>query len=240
MTSIPVWPVDRLRPQSSSANPVPFSRGGTTLGGQRISTNTDAGYWSVKLENIPMRNRDRDQWRCWNAIRTILRGTPGRIAVPVLSSHSAPYSSGRWEASPETSHDDDALFDDDTPYVQGAISVVSVGVTPIGATTMKMRVISAADDLSGVRFSYEHALYETGRTIGVEGDTWEVEITPPVRAVIPAGADLEFDDPTCLCSLETDSGMDLPTALVGKSVLATITFVEDTDYWNRLALGLEV
>ncbi|AYD00030.1 hypothetical protein [Neorhizobium sp. NCHU2750] len=240
MTIIPVWPVGVLRPQSSSVNPVPFSRGNTTLGGQHVSTNTDAGFWSIKLENIPLRNRDRDQWRCWNAIRSILKGTPGRIAVPAMSSHSAPYVSGKWEASPEVPHDDDTLFDDDTPYVQGAISVVSVGVTDINAGTMKMRIINGYDDLSGVRFSYEHALYETGRILSEEDGVWEVEITPPVRAVIPAGADLEFDEPTCLCCLEVDSGMDLANALVGKSVLATVNFIEDTDYWNRLALGLEV
>ena len=94
MSEIPVWPLAVLRPQSCNSNPVPFSRGLTTLGGTKPSVSTDLGYWTIKLENILLRNSNREQWRAWNAIRSMLCGTAGRIAVPARSSHSAPYASG--------------------------------------------------------------------------------------------------------------------------------------------------
>lgn len=90
----------------------------------------------------------------------------------------------------------------------------------------------------GVRFSYKHALYETGPVISVDGDIWEVPISPTVRELIPAGADLEFDRPTCLCRLSDDRGMDVVQDAISKNANPNVSFVEATDYWNRLALGL--
>ena len=110
-------------------------------------------------------------------------------------------------------------------------------MTGIGATVIKLRIINADANLVGVRFSYNHALYETGPVISVDGDIWEVPISPTVREVIPHGADLEFDRPTCLCRLTEDRGMDggiNPDHFEQRSV----SFVEANDYWNDLALGL--
>ncbi len=130
-------------------------------------------------------------------------------------------------------HDDDSLFDDDTPYEQGAISVVSDGVTPVGATTIRLRIINAVSDLVGVLFSYEHASYQTGPVIEVNGDIWTLPISPAVRALIPAGSDLEFDMPTCLCRLADDRGMDGGVNSIVFEQRA-VAFVEATDYWASL------
>jgi hypothetical protein len=131
------------------------------------------------------------------------------------------------------SHDDDSIFGDGTPYQQAAISVVSDGVTPLAATTIRLRVINAERDLVGVRFSYNHALYETGPAIDVSGDIWTLPISPSVREFIPSGAELNFDMPTCLCHLQDDRGMDgrlTPIEFDQRSV----SFIEATDYWNSL------
>jgi len=64
-------------------------------------------------------------------------------------------------------------------------------------------------------------------------------VTPAIRQTIPAGADLEFDNPTCLVHLASDNGMDIPQDAIGKTSLVNVNFVEATDYWSRLALGLE-
>ncbi|MNL31146.1 hypothetical protein D3C87_1529190 [compost metagenome] len=116
--------------------------------------------------------------------------------------------------------------------MQGAISVVTDGVTPVGATSIRLRIINAADNLVGVRFSYNHALYETGPVNSVDDDIWTVPISPSVRELIPAGADLEFDRPTCLCHLAEDRGMDIDQNAVGKFSSPSISFVEAVDYWN--------
>ena len=232
--SIIVWPLCVLRPQSASANLVPFSRsGGRTLGGVEPSTRTDLGYWAIDYTNVIMSNKNRDQWKTWHAIRQKLAGRPGLIAVRVRSSLSAPYASGKFEPVVESEHSDDSLFDDDTPYTQGAISVVTDGVTPVGATSIRLRIINAAQDLVGVRFSYNHALYETGPVTSIDGDIWAVPISPSVRELIPAGADLEFDQPTCLCHLAEDRGMDIDQNAITKFSQPSVSFVEAVDYWNQ-------
>jgi hypothetical protein len=236
MSEILVWPICVLRPQQSSANLVPFSRsGGRTLGGIEPSTRTDLGFWAIDYGNVVIQNRHRGQWQTWSAIRQKLGGKSGLIAVRVRSSLSAPYASGKFEPVIETEHDDETPFDDETPYTQGAISVVTDGVTALGATAIRLRIINADANLVGVRFSYNHALYETGPVTAIDSDIWTVPISPAVRALIPAGSDLEFDQPTCLCHLAEDRGMDISQDAISKNVLPSVSFVEATDYWASLA-----
>ena len=232
MTDIIQWPVELLTPEECRPNLVPFTRsGGRSLGGLEPTTRTDLGYWTVELVDIAVHSAE--QRRTWNAISQRLAGRSGLIAVPAWSRDAAPYVSGEYEPSGLVPHDDDSLFDDDTPYEQGAISVVSDGVTPVGATTIRLRIINAASDLVGVLLSYEHAPYQTGPVIEVNGDIWTLPISPAVRALIPAGSDLEFDMPTCLCRLADDRGMD-----GGVNSIAfeqrSVAFVEATDYWASL------
>lgn len=235
MPDIIVWPTCLLTPQQVQANVVAFTRsGGKSLGGVEPVTRTDLGYWAIDYSGVVMQNRYRDQWRAWQAIRTKLGGRAGLVAVRVPSSLSAPYESGRFEPVIDVTHNDDTEFSDDTPYEQNAISVVTEGVTPLGSTTIRLRIIKASADLAGVRFSYNHALYETGPIISVDGDIWEVPITPSVRELIPAGADLEFDRPTCLCHLAEDRGMDVTQDAIAKGVRPNVSFIEATDYWNSL------
>jgi hypothetical protein len=237
MTDIIAWPPDLLVPEECHPNLVPYTRsGGRSLGGIEPAVRTDVGFWSIDLANIAIYSRAQRQ--TWTAIRQMLGGKAGLIAVPAWSFDTAPYVSGEFEQPGTVTHDDDTLFDDGTPYIQGAISVVTEGNTPIASTTIRLRVIKAAADLVGVRFSYSHALYETGPVIDNDGDIWTVSISPTVRELIPAGASLEFDMPTCLCHLTEDRGMD-----GGVNNIAfeqrSVSFTEATDYWNRLALGLE-
>ncbi|ASY56495.1 hypothetical protein [Sinorhizobium sp. CCBAU 05631] len=235
MADIITWPICVLRPQQSAANLVPFNRsGGRSLGGLEPTTRTDLGFWAIDYGNVVMQNRRREQWQTWQAIRQKLGGRTGLIAVPVRVSLSAPYASGEFEPFITVPHDDDAPFDDDSEYEQGAISIVTDGVTPLGATTIRLRIINAAANLVGVRFSYEHAFYETGPVISIDGDIWTLPISPSVRALIPAGADLEFDRPTCLCRLADDRGMDVNQDAVGKTAFPPVSFVEAVDYWNSL------
>ncbi|TBC21585.1 hypothetical protein [Rhizobium ruizarguesonis] len=239
MASIIEWPFCLLTPRQVQANVVAFTRsGGKSLGGVEPVTRTDLGFWQIDYASVAIQNRYRDQWRTWQALRTKLGGRSGLIAVRVPSSLSAPYASGSFEPVGDQPHSDDTYHDDDTPYEQNAISVVSDGTTPIGATTIRLRIINAAPNLSGVRFSYNHALYETGPVISIDGDVWTVPISPTVRDTIPAGSDLEFDRPTCLCHLAEDRGMDVSQDAISKNSSPNVSFVEATDYWNQLALGL--
>ncbi|MEZ2132463.1 MULTISPECIES: hypothetical protein [unclassified Sinorhizobium] len=239
MTDIVVWPSCLLRPQQVQANVVPFTRsGGKSLGGVEPVTRTDLGYWAIDYSGVVMQNRKNDQWRTWQAIRQKLGGRSGLIAVPVRASMSAPYPSGEYEATSSIPHSDGTTHSDGTGYLQNAISVVSDGTTPLGATTIRLRIINAAADLVGVRFSFNYALYETGPAISIDGDVWTVPISPSVRELIPSGSDLEFDRPMCLCHLADDRGMDVTQDAVSKNAHPNVSFIEATDYWNQKALGL--
>jgi len=239
MVDIIHWPFCVLTPQQVQANVSAFTRsGGKSLGGVEPVTRTDLGYWAIDYTGVVMRNRYKDQWRTWQALRTKLGGRGGLVAVRVPSALSAPYVSGLFEPAEETPHSDASPFSDGSEYDQGAVSIVSDGVTPIGATQVRLRIIKAASDLVGVRFSYNHALYETGPVLDVDGDVWTVPITPSVRELIPSGAALEFDQPTCLCHLAEDRGMDVTQDAIAKGARPNVSFTEATDYWNQLALGL--
>lgn len=234
--SILVWPHKLLTPAECRAYVNPFTRsGGRTLGGLKISTRTDLGYHTIELVNIPLYTTA--QKRTFDAIGNHLGGSSGRIAVPAWSMDSAPYASGNEEPLVQATHQDGSLFSDGASYEQGAISIVSHGITALGATAMSMRIINAAADLSGLRFSYNHALYTTGQALSVDGDIWTLSITPSIRQVIPHGAELEFDRPTCVARLVEDNAMKR-SINVNRLDAVSVTFEEDTDYWYRLAKGL--
>lgn len=231
-----IWPYELLQPAESRVAVKPFSRsGGPSLGGVQTATRTDLGWWTVDLVDIAI--RFTEQRRTFDAISQDLGGRSGLAAVPAWSIDTAPYASGCYEDQSLLPHSDEASFSDGALYEQDAISVVTVGVTSIGATTIKIRVINGFPDMSGVRFSYNHALYQTGKVVEVEDDIWTVRIVPSIRATIPSGAELNFDRPTCLCNLVEDDGMSRSMNGVNNTNV-TVSFVEATDYWYRLAKGL--
>jgi len=236
MADILVWPKDLLTPLACFSNIVPFTRsGGRSLGGFDASVRTDLGFWSVELSDVPVSSVA--QRRTWLAIRKALGGRSGLIAVPVWSQDVAPFASGKFEPPTLTPHSDQTPFSDETFYRQGSISIRSAGVTGIGQAIIRLRVLNGSPDLAGVRFSYAHALYETGPIIEADGDVVTVSISPTVRATIPDGVELEFDDPTCLCHLASDDQMAAGVDAVPFE-RRSVSFVEANDYWNQLALGL--
>ncbi|MCV3209600.1 hypothetical protein OHD62_17300 [Mesorhizobium sp. YC-39] len=233
--SIVYWPYQTLPAYAVAPNPSAFSRGGgRSLGGIERKVRTDRGFWNIQLTNIPVASKE--QRRTWSAIRTALGGAAGLIAIPVWSYGSAPYVSGEREPIIVTPHDDDTLLDDGTGYEQGAISITMAEAVAIGATVVKLRIVNAMPDLVGIRFSYNHALYETGPASDVTGDVWTVPIVPQIRAAIPLGAELECDMPTCLVHLADDKAMDIDFD-VSEFAQGSVSFVEAVDYWSDLAVA---
>lgn len=234
MTPI-VWPRCLLNPRETAADPVPFSRsGGKSLNGIERVTRTDRGFWSVTLGGIVLRSTE--QKRTWNAMRVAASGRAGLFILPVRSWDSAPFESGKFEPGIVLPHSDGTLFSDGTGYEQGNIDVQVAAAVGIGATVIKLRRLLGAADLSGVRFSHEHAAYETGPAIDVDRDVWTVPISPAIRAPITAGTQMEFDNPTCLCRLADDRGLDLAQGKRGFDTMS-VAFVEAVDWWNDLAVA---
>lgn len=236
------WPLCVLNPPRTSADPVAFTRGGgKSINGIERTVRTDRGFWEITLSEITIRSQAQKQ--TWNAIRTGLGGRAGLIAVVVKSWDSAPYISQPtythgapiFERRFRTPHGDDLTpFSDGSLHSQGAVDIEVAEAVNIGAVVIKLRAIRAAPKLSGIRFSYNHAMYETGPALDVTGDVWTLPIFPSIRAPIPVDVGVEVEEPTCLCHLAEDRGMDLPEGQrLWENV--SVTFTEAVDHWNDIA-----
>ena len=235
MVDFLVWPISILRPTAIEPNVVAFSRsGGVTLGGIQRVTRTDLGFWSIGYKGVSLYNPRNRQ--TWNAIRNHAGGMAGMFAVPVPSFDSAPWPEGAVNGRILTSHSDGTPFSDGTLYSQSAIGVTLAVAAAIGDTEVSLRIGSGITDLTGVRFSREHALYETGFPTSIVDDVVTVPIAPAIRVAIPADADLEFGMPTCLVHLATDSEMDVRLS-AGRFDQRDVSFIEATDYWNDIIDG---
>lgn len=228
-----LWPRRLLRPSSLMANLVPFSRGGgRSLGGQARVTRTDRGWWSISYKGVAL--GDPARRRAWNAIRTSLVGMAGLVAVPVWTFDATGTGDDTSGGEMLVTHSDGSRFSDGSRYSQPLIQIEMAATAAIGATSVTLRLVYGIDDLSGIRFSYNHALYETGNPTLVDGDEWTVPVFPAVRAEIPADASLEVDLPTCLCHLASDRAMDVSLDR-GLHDRVDVSFEEAVDYWNDLA-----
>jgi hypothetical protein len=235
MSEVLIWPADLLVPENTDADVVPFNTSsGRMIGGAKPSYNKGDGFWKIELQNIVLMSPE--QRRTWDAISVHLKGSAGRIAVPIWSMDSAPYpnSDCGWEDESHITHSDGSGFSDGTTYLQSPISIVAHGVAGAGLTVMKMRLINAGADITGSRFSYRHAAYKIGQVVEIVDDVWTVYITPPIAMTIPDGADLEFHRPTCIAKLENDTGMKRGMKANGFESLS-VTFLEDVEYWVELA-----
>lgn len=228
-----LWPHTLLKPAQISPNPSPTTRsGGRTLGGISRNVRTDKGRWVISYKGVALNTEDKR--RSWNSIRVNLGGMFGLIAIPVWSMDSLPWPEGTVDGVVLTPHDDSTPHSDGSFYAQPAFNVELVLAAALGATSVTIRTAAGIDDLSGIRFSYEHALYETGEATLVVDDVWSLPIFPSIRAAIPINAVLEVALPTCLVHLATDGEMDV-SFTAGKFDLADVSFVEAVDYWNDLA-----
>lgn len=233
--TVKVWPRKLLTPQRVLPNLTPFSRsGGRTLGGIRRAVRTDRGFWSITYETITLHSVE--QRRTWNAIRSHLVGSAGLIEIPVWTFETAPFADGVVNRNSDvlTTHSDGTGFSDGSQYQQGTIAIKMHLTAVLGATVITLRRVHAWDDLTGIRFGYGGAMYETGPAIDVDGDVWRVPIFPAIRQAIPASADLECDYPTIICRLADDRGMDvgLDASMIDG---VSVSFLEAVDYWDDLA-----
>lgn len=235
MVDIVHWPAGVLPPQSSPFDIRPFTRsGGRSLGGVQRVARTDRGYWVGSYTNVVFRRSRYEQERVWRALRVALSGMAGLIAVPVCS--TATWAKQGLDFGTTAPHDDNAPFDDGAFYAQPSIEARVVTAASIGATSVVLQ-LSGQNDLTGIRFGYGYAMYETGRVISSPAPgQYQVEIFPAIRAPIPPGALLETDRPVVLCRLATDAEMDIDM-MVTRLPRPTVNFVEAVDYWNDLALG---
>lgn len=231
------WPADLLTPQASPFDPRPFTRsGGRSLAGVSRYTRTDKGFWVGSYNRVLFRRSQQfDQARAWNKMRVDLGGQTGLVAVPVCSTRYWA-AEGYKDFTPILNpHDDLTPFDDDTLYYEDVVRIEMAAFAPLSSTVVTLRLVDAPT-AEGIRFSYQHAMYETGSLIEKTGaTTYRVPIFPAIRQAIPADALLEADRPTVLCRLATDTELDIEFPGAGMP-RPSVNFVEAVDVWNDLAL----
>ncbi len=134
-----------------------------------------------------------------------------------------------------STHSDGATFSDGSRYATRGNIVEMASAAALGATSVALRLVYGLTDLSGIRFSYNHALYETGAATLIDDDEWTVPVFPAIRVAIPADADLEVDLPTCLVRLAEDDAMNASLSS-SRADRVDVSFIEDTATWNDLAV----
>ncbi len=138
-----------------------------------------------------------------------------------------------YRPSQKTTHSDGATFSDGTKYRGRTMCALMHEAAEIGQTVVKIEVVYGLEHVSGLRFSHEWALYETGPYLSNSQTVFEVPISPAIRRRIPAGAELELDEPGCLMRLITDSAMDISLPL-NRVATANLAFTEALEVWEEL------
>lgn len=212
----------------------PFTRsGGTTLGGRDLVTQTDLGFWRAVFPNIMVKSNDMRHEEAWNAIQVALQGRTGLVIVPAYYTGSRLQQLAKTQSALAT-HSDGSTFSDGTKYSSEPPLVQMEEDAQIGATVVKLRALREGLSLTGIKYSYFHALYQTGPVRSRDGDVVQVPIFPATRAKIPAGSILTVKEPTCLMHLASDNEMDIVHG-VSPITPKTLNFVEAIDYWDKVA-----
>lgn len=217
-----MWPCAVLR-----ARDVAFNLNERTLGtapsvsGYAQVVSGGPPIWTATFGNIDIRTQA--QRLAFKALGTVLQGRLNIIRVPMCRGDQ-PTPAGY--VVEDITYDDDAYFDDDTPFIQPVISAEVLVAASAGAVSVNMQAATIGDVQAGQHFSIDERLY---RIIGVSDNgsgNFDLSIWPPLRKDVAAGEWMEFDDPTCRMRLATDQEMNLDLQM-RRFGSPTVRFVED-------------
>lgn len=217
----PLWPIGVLPPRNLALDIAPRSLAApSSISGITQVVSPDAGIWKITYDAVPV--FDAQRIKAWRAIANLLEGRLGSILIPITRFYQ-PVPPGSGPLYQQVPHSDDALFDDGSGYIGRVIDVVTVGSMALRAVSGTVQVNYAGDIEPGQHFSVGERLYRI-RTF--DPDTGAMTFRPPLRESVPAGTNLEFDNPICRMRLATDAEMDLPLEL-NRYSFPTVNFIED-------------
>lgn len=217
------WP-ETLAPATVSVNP----RGGVFVGPatqtqQRQRSQTDAGYWTVELQGVPVGGPARVQ--AYRAMMSRLRGGATECLVPVFDHEQAPWpAAGGREANEnaDEAFSDGEVHSDGYGFYDPAIVVTLDGSHSLRATSVTVSVTTAGTIRAGMYFSLQS---ERLHVIDEVLSATEWAIWPPLRRDYVDGVRTEMQRPKLRCALaEPDSGT-LPLRL-GQYGYTTVQMVE--------------
>lgn len=223
------WP-SRLPPRDVAADIIPRAiMGPPSMTGSQQSVQSDAGCWYIQYGNISVIEEYRVKlWRAMQALLNIA-GTP--ILVPIFDCKRSPFpldgSGHKIVSYGDTPHSDTTLFSDGSGYGTSVIDIEVATAAFFRAVTLKITVNKAGALEGGELFStLAGDMYVITSLELVTGSTYNIGISPPLRAPLAAGTHLEFDNPVCRCVLENPGSMSLMLTqrVVGRP---SLSFIED-------------
>lgn len=218
------WPRRLLSPRKVTPEPVyATSSGGRSLTAVEQIVATDAGYWSIVLDEIPLVSAA--QKKVWRAISVLLEGRYGTIAVPIYD-YGAPWPTAAQSEITGIPFSDQSLFSDESGFSQPQISATVNADVLLGAATVEINLVYGAVLEAGQHFSVVNQLYRIKSITSVVGAVTTLTVWPPVRVAMTAGGVAEFDDPRQLCRLATDGEMMSGADDYAGRTLARVNFVE--------------
>lgn len=221
------WPIAALPPQSINVDIASRTLAGpASISGVSQVTASDAGLWSIAYSNIVVHGNKMIV--LWQAIAAKVEGrlNPILVSIPVKGRRPVPAEAEAAGLYNQVAFSDDALFDDDTGFLNTVIDVVLSA--PAAARAVSASVtIAYADTLNpGQLFSIGERLYRLHSVDYTGAGTANISFRPPLREAVAAGDRLEFDRPKCRVKLVSDQGMDLPFG-ANLTVFPTVNFIED-------------
>lgn len=230
---LPTFPTHLWNPASIKARRV----GQTITGGESLSgigqvLNTDGGgFWLVTMTGIALISPDLI--RAWRAWEEYFDGGTAHCLVPIADIRQAP----RTVAGGKLALPSDLLATSGDPYFPDAVGFQTpfiiatvVSAAPLRATQLAINVIRGARLKGGETFSLDHAtkgrrMYRVQRVVSTVGQQSVVTIRPPLREAIGAGANADFDWPSC--TMQLVPGTDIsPDIELGTMAGVSIAFRE--------------
>lgn len=194
----------------------------------------DLGYWMIDLQEIPLASGP--QKLAWRALSLNLQGRLGYADIPTYEDDVAPWP--EFDGVPVTP--DMATFSDGTIFSDGtwfddATIIGRISVSAAAGGTQVVIDMSASPWPTqpldgGMDFSVKGAtltrLYRISTVVAVVGDVFTVNVEPPLREAIRAGANANFEDPRCTCRLVDDQQMLSGIDDYAGRTLASLSFEE--------------
>jgi hypothetical protein len=171
-----------------------------------------SGLHTCKFTGIKSSPESPSNLRYLSKIARVTSGGVRPIDIPILTDFFAPLPIATPFVSIDqlyatSSYDDDALFDDDTPFSQPVITAHAGASAAINAGTITIVMDGLLNKLEGGEiFSINHPnkgprVYGISDidsvTVGASSITYVVGIVPTLREAIINGMDINFVRPTC-------------------------------------------
>ena len=224
------WPREALSPRKVTCQPVPGTiGGGVSITGLEQVIASDAGYWRIVLDEIPIAGVQRK--RLWNAMAVRLQGRLNLCDVPIYDDAAPwPVVGGIPVEAYYTPHSDGSTLSDGGEYETDSIVATSVGGAVAGSSSIVINMAAGSALGAGISFSWQGAvknrLYRIMDITSLLETQFTCSIWPPVRETILNGDALNFNNPVLTCRLATDTEIDSGSDDYAGRTLAMVTFLE--------------